>query len=580
MAGVPGHGQASEAVSGGFARPWLDHYQPGVPHDVDLSELGSVADLFRDAVARHGDRPALESFGVRISFAELGQAADAVASWLQQRNVGRGDRVALILPNVMAYGPLLFGTLLAGAVVVSVNPLYTPRELVQQLRDSGARVVFVLENFGHTLEAAWHGLTLDHVVIVSPGDCLGLKGRVVDFVSRHVRRGVPAFSIPGAIRFAAVLARGREVSPRSVALAPDDLAFLQYTGGTTGVPKGAALSHRNIRANLAQLEAWIAPSFAGVSGHVMVTALPLYHVFALTVCAMLMLRLGGCQVLIANPRDIPGLIAAMRSSRFTLFAGVNTLYAALAAHPGLATIDFSRVRLCVAGGMALHPATAKRWRELTGTVIVEGYGLSETSPLVCSNRVDLVGVSGTVGYPVPSTEIALRGPEGTEVPVGQPGELCVRGPQVMTGYWQRPEETARAMTADGFFRTGDVAVLEPDGQVRIVDRIKDMILVSGFNVYPSEVEEVLCDHPGIREAAVIGLPDAHLGEAVIAVVAAQDAALTEGEILAWCRRFLVGYKVPRRIAFRASLPKSPVGKILRRLVREEMLADAAGSPLG
>ena len=559
-------------ATGDIGKPWLASYPPGVPATIDEMRLGTLADLFRDSVARYPARPAAESFGKRQTYAELGEAANAVASWLQAKGLGKGDRVAIMLPNVMAYPAILFGVLTAGLTVVNVNPLYTARELVHQLRDSGARILFVLENFGHTAQEAFPNLALDAIVVVTPGDLMGLKGVIVNAVSRHVKKAVKPYNLPGPIPFKTVLAAGRKAPPKPVTIAPDDVAFLQYTGGTTGVAKGAVLLHRNVAANVEQLYVWMRGYIGERPDHVMVTALPLYHIFALTVCGMLMARIGACQLLIANPRDIAGFVKTLQSRPFTLMSGVNTLYNALANNPGLKEVDFSQVRLCISGGMATQAVVARRWKELTGLSIIEGYGLSETSPVVTANCLDITEFTGSIGYPLPSTDVSIRAADdGRALPVGETGELCAKGPQVMAGYWQRPDETAKVMTADGFFRTGDVAVMQPDGRIKLVDRIKDMVLVSGFNVYPNEVEEVLASHPGVLEAAVIGVPDEHSGEAVAAYIVRKDAALTEGDIRAYCKDNLTGYKIPRRVVFRDSLPKTPVGKVLRRELRDEVL---------
>jgi long-chain acyl-CoA synthetase len=562
---------APVAGAAGADKPWLKSYPPGVPATIDESKLITLAQMFRDGVRDFAERPAVESFGKRMSYAELGKAADAVASWLQSQGLRQGDRVAIMLPNVMAYPAILHGVLTAGYTVANVNPLYTPRELVHQLRDAGVRMLFVLENFGHTVEEALLDLRLDEVVLVTPGDLMGLKGVIVNLVSRHVKKAVKPFNLPGAIAFKSVLAEGRKSPPKPASLGLEDVAFLQYTGGTTGVAKGATLTHRNVAANVVQMELWMKSHLGERPDHVMVTALPLYHIFALTVCGMLMGRLGACQLLIANPRDIPGFVKILKGSKFTLMSGVNTLYNALANNPGTKEVDFSNVVLCVSGGMATQAAMAKKWKELTGKAIIEGYGLSETSPVVCVNRLDVEEFTGTIGYPLPSTEVSIRDAEGKPVPAAGPGELCVKGPQVMRGYWNQPEETAKVMTADGYFRTGDVAVMLPDGAVRIVDRMKDMVLVSGFNVYPNEVEDVLVTHPGVLEAAVIGVPDESSGEAVAAYIVLKDANVTVEEIRAHAREGLTGYKVPRHIEFRESLPKTNVGKVLRRALRDEVL---------
>ncbi|WP_112662662.1 AMP-binding protein [Microvirga flavescens] len=550
-------------------KPWLKSYPPGVPPTIDESKIGSLADIFRTAVATYADRPAVESFGVRMSYAELGRQAAAVSTWLQGQGLEKGDRIAIMLPNVMAYPAILFGILNAGYVVVNVNPLYTPRELEHQLKDSGARIVFVLENFASTVEEVLPQVKVDKVVTVTPGDLLGLKGAIVNFVSRYVKKAVKPFSLPQAVPFKRVLAEGAKAQPKAVVVGPDDIAFLQYTGGTTGVAKGAVLLHSNVAANVLQCEAWMLPFFGVRADHVMVTALPLYHIFALTACALLMVKIGGCQLLIANPRDIPGFVKTLQKSRFTFMSGLNTLYNALAHAPGIRDVDFSNLVTSIAGGMATQAAVAAEWKKITGKPIVEGYGLSETSPVVCVNRLDIEEFTGSIGYPLPSTNISIR-TDGAPVPEGERGEVCIKGPQVMAGYWKRPDETAKVMTSDGYFRSGDVGIMLPDGQVKIVDRMKDMILVSGFNVYPNEVEDVLVQHPGVLEAAVIGLKDEHSGESVAAYVVRKDEALTEEELRRYCRENLTAYKVPRHIEFRETLPKTNVGKVLRRALKEEV----------
>ena len=550
-------------------RPWLKSYPSNVPHTIDDASIGTLNDIFLKAVADYSNRAAAESFGKRITYAELGRNGDAVASWLQQQGLKKGDRVAIMLPNVMAYPAIIYGVLMAGGTVVNVNPLYTPRELTYQLQDSGARFLFVLENFGATVEEALPDLKLDRMVVVKPGDLLGAKGTIVNFVSRYVKKAVRSFSLPKSVPFKTVLREGARTKPEIVPVTRDDIAFLQYTGGTTGVSKGAVLLHRNVVANVLQCEAWMRPFFGEREDHVMVTALPLYHIFGLTVCSLLMTRIGGCQLLIANPRDIPGFVKTMQKSRITLMSGVNTLYNALAHAPGIREVDFSQLVFAVAGGMATQEAVAKKWKEISGQPIVEGYGLSETSPVVCANRLDIEEFTGTIGYPLPSTDVTVRASDGSILPPGERGELCVKGPQVMAGYWQRPDETAQVMTQDGYFRTGDVAMILPDGQVKIVDRMKDMILVSGFNVYPNEVEDVLVRHPGVMEAAVIGLPDEQSGEAVVAYVVPRDPNLDPDELRRFCRENLTGYKVPRRIEFRETLPKTNVGKVLRRVLKDE-----------
>lgn len=556
-------------------RPWLAHYPPAVPPELDEAKVGTLADLIRFACSTYASRPAFESFGKTITFAETRQAAESFAGWLQAKGLKKGDRVALMMPNILAYPAALFGVLLGGFTAVNVNPLYTARELTHQINDAGARVLVVIENFAHVVEEAKPNLKLDAIVVATAGDLMGFKGKIVNFVARRIKKVVKPYNLPGSVGFQQVLQSGARMA--SVTVVPDDVAFLQYTGGTTGVAKGATLTHRNVASNVQQAGFWLEwvlepPLGRSDYQHVMVTALPLYHIFALTCCCMFMLRIGAKSLLIANPRDIPGFIKTLKASRFTLFSGVNTLYNALANHPEIRQVDFSEMRFAVAGGMATQAAVAKQWKAVTGRPIIEGYGLSETSPIATINRPDLTEFSGTIGYPIPSTEIAIRDAEGNDMPMGEAGEICIRGPQVMAGYWNRPDETAKAMTADGYFRSGDVGVMLPDGQVKVVDRMKDMVLVSGFNVYPNEVEDVLAAHPGVLESAVIGLPDEHSGEAVTAFVVRKDPTLTTDALRAFCKENLTGYKVPKQIFFRESLPKTNVGKVLRRALREEVVA--------
>jgi long-chain acyl-CoA synthetase len=556
--------------------PWLGSYPANIPAEINENRLGTLVTMLEETVSAFPARPAVESFGVRITYQQLLASADAVASWLQHQGLEKGDRVAIMLPNVMAYPAIIFGILKAGYAVVNVNPLYTARELTHQLQDAGARVLFVLENFASTVEEALPALKLSRVVVVTPGDLLGLKGRVVNFVSRYVKRAVKPFSLGTSIPFSTVIKEGEGSAPLPVTVGPEDVAFLQYTGGTTGIAKGAVLLHRNVAANVAQCEAWMRPFFGNRPDHVMVTALPLYHIFGLTACALLMVKIAGCQLLIANPRDIPGFIKTLRTRPFTLMSGVNTLYNALANAPGIRSVDFSNMVFSISGGMATQEAVARQWKAVTGRPIIEGYGLSETSPVVCVNRLDITEFTGTIGYPVPSTEVAVRSSDNLDLPIGERGELCVRGPQVMAGYWKRPDETAKCMSPDGFFRTGDVAVLLPDGMVKIVDRMKDMILVSGFNVYPNEVEDVLARHPGVVESAVIGVPDLHSGEVVAAYVVRRDPTLTAEQIREFCKESLTPYKIPKRIEFRDALPKTNVGKVLRRMLKDEATQQKTG----
>jgi long-chain acyl-CoA synthetase len=559
------------------ARPWLANYPKGVPAEIEPLAAGTIADILAESARKFADRPAYESFGKKLTYAEIERANKAVICWLQANGFVKGDRIAVMMPNVMAYPAMMFAIIRGGFTVVNVNPLYTPRELEHQLNDSGAKALFVLENFAHVVEEAKPNLkTVQKIVLATAGDLLGLKGMIVNLVARKVKKVVKPFNLPGAATLKAVLASHQGQEPKPVAITPDDVAFLQYTGGTTGVSKGATLLHRNITANVMQCDAWITPFIDQMTGQpVMITALPLYHIFALTGCAIYMQRLGGCCLLIANPRDIPGFIKTLQTARFTMICGVNTLFNALLNAPGFDKIDFSKLQFAIAGGMAMQGPVAKRWKAATGKAIIEGYGLSETSPVATINPLTLEEFSGTIGFPVSSTDIKLLTVEGKTPAQGDPGELCIRGPQLMAGYWQRPDETAKAMTADGYFRTGDVAVMLPDGQFRIVDRLKDMILVSGFNVYPNEVEEVIAGHPGVLEVAVIGLPDTHSGESVAAYVVRKDPALTEEVLKAHCREGLTGYKAPRTIVFRDTLPKTNVGKVLRRVLRDEVMGKAA-----
>ena len=553
-------------------RPWLAHYPAGVPEKIDESSRETIADVIRHAATAFADRPAAESFGVRLTYGELVKHAEEIATGLQRLGLQKGDRVAIMMPNVMAYPAIMFGALLGGYVVVNINPLYTARELTHQVNDSGARVLFVLENFAHTVEEALEDLTAEMAIIVKPGDLIGFKGSIVNLVSRYIKGNVKPYRLPATLPLSNFLFFAQQGKFTPVEIGPDDMAFLQYTGGTTGRAKGAILLHRNIIANVNQCQAWLR-SFAGErDDHVMVTALPLYHILALTACCLFVAKLGGCQILIPNPRDFPAFVKTIKKVRMTMIVVVNTLANALASRDDFKQVDFSQLAFAISGGMATQAAVAKKWKQVTGRPLIEGYGLSETSPVACVNRLDIAEFTGGVGYPVSSTDISIRNDKGEEVAIGETGEICIKGPQVMAGYWQQPEETAKSFTSDGYFRTGDVGVIAEDGLVRIVDRIKDMILVSGFNVYPNEVEDVLAQHPNVAEAAVIGVPDEHSGEAVRAFVVMRDgSAMDEEEMRVWCREKLTGYKVPRQIETRASLPKTPVGKILRRELRDEAM---------
>jgi long-chain acyl-CoA synthetase len=547
---------------------WLKSYPAGVPAEIRYDEYRSIGALFEDAVRKYAERPAYHNMGKTLSFTELDRLTRNFAAWLQAKGLGKGARVAIMMPNVLQYPIALYGTFRAGGIVVNVNPLYTARELEHQLNDSGAEVIVILENFAATLQQVVSRTKVKHVVVAALGDLLGFKGTIVNFVVRKVKKMVPAYELPGALRFNDIIAEGARHELKAVEVGPEDIAFLQYTGGTTGVAKGAMLLHRNILANVAMLEAWQKPVL-GDAPQVVITPLPLYHIFSLTCNCLCYMKLGGCNVLITNPRDIPAFVKELAKHKFTLITAVNTLFNALLNHPDFAKLDFGSLRGAFGGGMAVQKAVAERWQKVTGRPLVEGYGLTETSPVVCANPLDAAEFSGAIGLPVPSTEIEIRGDDGKARGVGEVGELCVRGPQVMKGYWQRPEETAKVISPDGFFATGDVATVDPKGYVRIVDRKKDMVLVSGFNVYPNEIEDVVAQHAGVLECAVIGVPDDKSGEAVKLFVVKKDPALSEDDVRKHCEANLTGYKRPKYVEFRTELPKTNVGKILRRALRDE-----------
>ncbi|MEO6929346.1 MAG: long-chain-fatty-acid--CoA ligase [Casimicrobiaceae bacterium] len=553
---------------------WVASYPAGVPAEIDIDEYASVRDVVEDSFDKYPSRTAFSCMGRSISFRDLDAQSAAFGAWLQGLGLSKGARVALMMPNILQYPVALLGTLRAGYTVVNVNPLYTPRELEHQLKDSGAEVIVVVENFAHTLQEVIARTSVRHIVVTSIGGMLGAKGLLVDFVLRHVKKMVKTWSLPGAIRIADALADGRRRALTRVAIGHEDIAFLQYTGGTTGVAKGAVLLHRNMVANLLQARAWVRPFLGADRRQVIITPLPLYHIFSLTANCLVFMSLGGENVLIPNPRDIPGLVREMGRYRFTAITGVNTLFNALLNHPDFAKLDFSTLVFTLGGGMAVQESVARRWKEVTGVTLSEAYGLTETSPAATINPLDLPAYNGSIGLPVPSTEIALRDDAGNDVPLGERGEICIRGPQVMAGYWQRPEDTASAISADGFFASGDIGVMDARGYVRVVDRKKDMILVSGFNVFPNEVESVVAMHPGVLECAVVGVPDSRSGEAVRLFVVRRDPSLTAEQLIQYCREQLTAYKVPREVEFRSELPKSNVGKILRRELRDE----ARGAP--
>ncbi len=549
---------------------WLSSYPPTVPAELPPLAHRSIGQLFEESCSRFGDRTAFSSMGKTLSFQELEESSRSIGVWLQSQGLNRGDRVAVMMPNILQNPVVVYGILRAGFVVVNVNPLYTPRELEHQLNDSGARVIFVLENFAHTVQQVVARTQIKHVVVTTMGDMLGLKGHIVNFVVRRVKKLVPAWSIPSAHAFKSVLSSGGGKALKTVEIGLDDLAFLQYTGGTTGVSKGAMLTHRNLLSNKDQMACWLESAFlkrARPEQLVFLCALPLYHIFALTVNSLMGIAIGAQNVLIANPRDLPSLVKDMAQHKAHIFPGLNTLFNALMNNAEFQKLDHSSLLMVFGGGMAVQRPVAERWYKMTGCPITEGYGLSETSPVATANRIDVPEFSGTIGLPVSSTEVSIRDEDGNPLLFGEVGEICIRGPQVMAGYWQRPDETAKAMTADGYFRSGDMGYMDERGYIKIVDRKKDMILVSGFNVYPNEVEEVAAMHPGVLECAAVGVPDENSGEAVKLFVVKKDPNLTEADLKAHCAENLTNYKRPRFIEFRSELPKTPVGKILRRELR-------------
>ena len=555
-------------------RIWLSSYPAGVPADIDAGQYPSLVALMEEAFSKYADRVAYSFMGKEITYAQTDSLSKAFAAYLQGLGLARGDRVAIMMPNVPQYPVAVAAILRAGFVVVNVNPLYTPRELEHQLKDSGAKAIVIIENFATTLEQCIGHTPVKHVVLCAMGDQLGLlKGALVNYVVRNVKKMVPAYNLPGAVRFNEAVAQGTRGTLKKPDIKPDDIALLQYTGGTTGVSKGAVLLQRNIIANVLQSEVWNEPVMKKVpqgEQPTSICALPLYHIFAFTVNMMLSMRMGGKTLLIPNPRELPAVLKELSKQRFHSFPAVNTLFNGLANHPDFNTVDWSHLKVSVGGGMAVQGAVAKLWLEKTGCPICEGYGLSETSPSATCNPVTVKEFSGTIGVPLPSTYLKLLDDDGHEVTtLGQPGEIAIKGPQVMAGYWQRPDETAKVMTEDGFFKSGDVGVMDERGYFKIVDRKKDMVLVSGFNVYPNEVEEVVAAMPGVMECAVVGVPDEKMGEAVKLVIVRKDPELTEAQVREFCRANLTGYKQPRVIEFREELPKTPVGKILRRELRDK-----------
>ncbi|KQU76809.1 MULTISPECIES: long-chain-fatty-acid--CoA ligase [unclassified Rhizobacter] len=554
-------------------KTWLKQYPSGVPEQIDVEQYTSLTALIDESLKKYADLPAYKFMGKVFTFRQVDDASRAFAAYLQSLGLEKGDRVAIMMPNVPQYPIAVAGILRAGMVVVNVNPLYTPRELEHQLKDSGSKAILIIENFAATLQACLAAVPTKKIILATMGDMLGFpKGLIVNYVVRNVKKLVPAFELPGVVPYNDAIASGKRATLKPATLKLDDIAVLQYTGGTTGVSKGAVLLHRNLVANTLQAEAWYQPAMRKVPSGTQimsVCALPLYHIFGFTSNMMLSMRTGGCNLLIPNPRDIPGVFKELAKQPFHSLPAVNTLFNAMANHALFNTVDWSHLKISVGGGMAVQQATAKLWLEKTGCPICEGYGLSETSPSATCNPTDSTAYTGTIGLPLPSTELALLDDDGREVPLGTPGEIAIRGPQVMAGYWQRPDETAKVMTADGFFRTGDIGTVDGNGYFKIVDRKKDMILVSGFNVYPNEVEDVVTQMPGVLECAAIGVPDAKAGEAVKLVIVRKNPALTEAEVRAYCEANMTGYKRPKVVEFRTELPKSPVGKILRRELRDK-----------
>jgi long-chain acyl-CoA synthetase len=555
---------------------WLKSYPQGVPAEIDYTQYRSLVHLLEEAFRKYASRNAYVCMDKFLTYAQVDEYSRYLGAWLQSRGLKKGARVAVMMPNVLQYPIAIAAILRAGYTVVNVNPLYTPRELEHQLNDSGAEAIIILENFATTLEQVIGRTNVKHVVVASMGEMLGgLKGMIVNFVVRNVKKMVPAFALPNATRFRRVLADGARMTLKPVELGHDDVAFLQYTGGTTGVSKGATLTHRNVIANVLQNEAWAQPVLdmePKVEALTIVCALPLYHIFALTACCLFGTRAGAMNILIPNPRDISGFVKELAKYKINMLPAVNTLYNGLLNNPDFAKLDFSMLKICNGGGMAVQQAVNDKWLKVTGRPIVEGYGLSETSPVATANRPDATEFNGSIGLPIPSTEIAILDDDGKPVPLGQPGEIGIRGPQVMAGYWNRPDETAKVMTPDGFFKSGDIGVMDERGYVKIVDRKKDMILVSGFNVYPNEIEAVVAAHPGVLECACVGVPDANSGEAVKLFIVRKDPALTADELMNYCKEQFTGYKKPKYIEFRDDLPKTNVGKILRRELRDEKKA--------
>ena len=554
-------------------KPWLNSYPDGVPHQIDGAQFESLNDLFAQSFNQFGSRLAFDCMGKKITYKELDELSWQFAAYLQSSGLKKGDRIALMMPNLLQYPIALLGSLRAGCVVVNVNPMYTARELAYQLNDSGADALVILENFAHVFQSIQDQVIVKHVLVTNVGELMGLKGYLINAIVRYAKKAVPSWTLEGALNFKEALQQGKNATAtfKQVSIKGDDIAFLQYTGGTTGVAKGAVLLHRNILANIAQIDAWLEPGLRGlrIEQLVFVCALPMYHIFALTACCLFGLKAGASNVLVTNPRDIAGFVKLLHGLKeFHVFPAVNTLFNALMNHPKFSSIDFSSLLVSIGGGMAVQKSVADRWQQLTGKPIAEGYGLSETSPVVCCNTPLIDGFTGTIGLPLPGTDILILDNEERSVAIGEPGEICIKGPQLMSGYWNRDAETKQSMTAQGFFKTGDIAYMTADGYVKIIDRKKDTIVVSGFNVYPNEVEEVLATMPEVLECAAVGVKDGPAGEAVKVFIVKKDLSLTEGQVLEYCKTQLTNYKRPKFIEFRTELPKSTVGKILRRELRD------------
>ena len=554
-------------------KPWLNSYPDGVPHQIDGSQFESLHDLFSQSCNQYGSRPAFDCMGKKITYKELDELSWQFAAYLQSSGLKKGDRIALMMPNLLQYPIALLGSLRAGCVVVNVNPMYTARELAYQLNDSGADALVILENFAHVFQSIQDQVTVKHVLVTSVGELMGLKGHLINLIVRHVKKAVPSWSLDSALNFKEALQQGKNTraSFEQVLIKGDDIAFLQYTGGTTGVAKGAVLLHRNILANIAQIDTWLEPGLRGlrIEQLVFVCALPMYHIFALTACCLFGIKAGALNILVTNPRDIAGFVKLLGGLKeFHIFPAVNTLFNALMNHPKFTNIDFSSLLVSIGGGMAVQKSVADRWQQLTGKPIAEGYGLSETSPVVCCNTPLIDGFTGTIGLPLPGTDLLILDNDERAVAIGEPGEICIKGPQLMSGYWNRDAETKQSMTAQGFFKTGDIAYMTADGYVKIIDRKKDTIVVSGFNVYPNEIEEVLATMPQVLECAAVGVNDGPAGEAVKVFIVRKDLGLTKSQVLEYCKTQLTNYKRPKFVEFRTELPKSTVGKILRRELRD------------